>query len=1113
MKRLISAILVIAVFSTPAFSKYSGGSGTSGDPYQIADVNDLMTLSNDTNDYSKCFIMTADIDLDPNLPGNQTFTTAVIAPDINSSLSDFQGTKFTGIFDGNGCKIVNLRIDTAGANNHYLGLFGYIGGFLSSAQVKNLGIDNFVIIGTIGIGSVSSYLGGLCGYNYYGTINNCYVTGSVTGHYRLGGLCGCNDNGTISNSYATGLVFGDDYVGGLCGDNAFLGTVINCFASGSVSGASYLGGLCGANSNIINNCHSTCQVSGRIASLFIGGLCGKNQGGTIINSYATGHVVGGINSSSLGGLCGNNSNGPIRNCYATGQVTGGTGSSSTGGLCGYNSYEISDCNASGSVSGYDYIGGLCGKNYHNSINNSYATGPVSGHDYLGGLCGYNYDNATIANSYASGFVTGNNYLGGLCGQNYSGLISNCYATGFVSGNNYIGGLCGGNSDSISNCYAIGLVSGYNFLGGLCGGSYGPISNCYFYFFSGPDNSKGIALKTEQMVEQNSFSGFDFAGDPNDGTQEIWAITPGHCPTLSWQTDDGPLPPNYVTDTNLLGTGYAEDPFQINNAGDFNEFMTNNQLNCGYFVLTCDIDLSGLNFTTAVIDRHFGGHLDGGNHRIANVIIDTIDANNYYLGMFGVFSGSISNLGFENIRITGGSSSDYLGGLCGYNLFGNISNCYVNGSAYGSIFGDSYLGGLCGYNYYGIINNCYSTGLITGSAYLGGLCGYNSNGSISRCFAAGQVTGSSNRIGGLCGYNYYSGSINNCYATTQVTGAANSQYLGGLCGENFAYHGTISNSYATGPVSGYKYLGGLCGENYYGPISNCYSTGCVSGDSIKGGFCGNIHYGLVNTCFWDVNTSGMTTSAGGTGLATVQMQMKSTFTDAGWDFVGETINGPNDIWMIKEGFDYPRLTWQPYCPVSSGPDYDERIASVQVGSINNITDYTVGGYADYTFLSTAMSPGTGYPITVTNDLSHSYSDDKLGIWVDWNHDNDFDDDGEAIIVSGNPQQGQYWATITPPESAVLGNTRMRFRIVWNQIPAPCGAQDWSETEDYMITVELAGDFVYPDGVNFADFSFFAQKWLNTGCAENNNCNGTDLDLSGTVDLNDLAAFAENWLIEL
>jgi hypothetical protein len=62
-------------------------------------------------------------------------------------------------------------------------------------------------------------------------------------------------------------------------------------------------------------------------------------------------------------------------------------------------------------------------------------------------------------------------------------------------------------------------------------------------------------------------------------------------------------------------------------------------------------------------------------------------------------------------------------------------------------------------------------------------------------------------------------------------------------------------------------------------------------------------------FWDTWTSGEVWSDGGTGLTTAQLQRAQTFFDAGWDFVGETANGTEDIWWILEGMDYPRLWWE------------------------------------------------------------------------------------------------------------------------------------------------------------------------------------------------------------
>ena len=177
----------------------------------------------------------------------------------------------------------------------------------------------------------------------------------------------------------------------------------------------------------------------------------------------------------------------------------------------------------------------------------------------------------------------------------------------------------------------------------------------------------------------------------------------------------------------------------------------------------------------------------------------------------------------------------------------------------------------------------------------------------------EVTGD-NYIGGLCGYN--SGSISNSYATGVVTGYS---YVGGLCGENY---GSISNSYATGAVTGSWRVGGLCGRNYYGSISNSYATGAVTGsDSYVGGLCG-YQFGdsaIIENCLWDIQKSGQTvgynldSSYPGTvnnveGITSTEMQTQSTFTDFGWDFTGETANGTEDTWVIREGMSYPHLNF-------------------------------------------------------------------------------------------------------------------------------------------------------------------------------------------------------------
>jgi len=106
-----------------------------------------------------------------------------------------------------------------------------------------------------------------------------------------------------------------------------------------------------------------------------------------------------------------------------------------------------------------------------------------------------------------------------------------------------------------------------------------------------------------------------------------------------------------------------------------------------------------------------------------------------------------------------------------------------------------------------------------------------------------------------------------------------------------------------------FVGGLAGLNR-GIVEQCYSAGAVTGtDDHVGGLVGIGSSGAVTACFWDTQTSGQGQSAGGTGKTTAEMQTASTFLEAGWDFVGETANGTEDIWWILEGQDYPRLWWE------------------------------------------------------------------------------------------------------------------------------------------------------------------------------------------------------------
>ncbi len=165
-----AAIILIFSCALPAQAyEFAGGTGEANDPYQIATAAQLISIGSDPNLLDKHFVLLNDIDLDPNLPGGQVFTRAVIAPDMND-LGSFEGIRFTGNFDGGGHRILHLTIRNDAAQ--FLSLFGWLG---KEALVRDLRIEDAYVSGEVGMG-----LGALAGAND-GRIFRCYATAHVLG--------------------------------------------------------------------------------------------------------------------------------------------------------------------------------------------------------------------------------------------------------------------------------------------------------------------------------------------------------------------------------------------------------------------------------------------------------------------------------------------------------------------------------------------------------------------------------------------------------------------------------------------------------------------------------------------------------------------------------------------------------------------------------------------------------------------------------------------------------------------------------------------------------------------------------------------------------------------
>jgi hypothetical protein len=619
----------------------------------------------------------------------------------------------------------------------------------------------------------------------------------------------------------------------------------------------YLGGLAGGSKGgSITNCYVVGSVSAHDYSACLGGLLGKNEGCGITNCHVTGNVIAGHDSQSLGGLIGWNERGLIINCYTIGDVRDGNRSTGVGGLVGSTAFGgiIRQCYSMGNVStGNDAscVGGLVG------------------------LCRLDWDGIITASYSSCSIIAGDNvkHVGGLVGILDNGEFDNCYAGGSVNCGKSVGvgGLVGIYDGIMSNCYATAIVSAGNdstSIGGLIGEkdrTCGAINICENSFWdtdtSGLTISDGgVGRETAEMQTASTFinAGWDFIGETENGTSQIWQMPEGEgYPVLAMLSGYAPHP--------LEGLGTPENPYLISDALDLGAMV--HYRPDAHYQMTASIDLSGIRWGTEVIPL-FAGTFDGNDLSVSHLTI----SGGGYLGLFGeLASGSmVKNLGIIDVNVTG--SGDYIAALASNN-HGTIARCYSTGTVDATGIAEgaaNCVGGLVAFNC-GSVTQCHSTIAASGGLYTGGIVGWNT-GTMARCYSACLVH-ANERVGGLIGWNF--GDVSCCYNWAAVTGDS--------------------------------FVGGLVGENYSGRIADCYSNGAVNGQGYVGGLVGR-NIAVVIDCFWDTQTSGQTSSAGGTGKTTAEMQMAHTFLEAGWDFVGETANGTEDIWWIDEGQDYPRLWW-------------------------------------------------------------------------------------------------------------------------------------------------------------------------------------------------------------
>jgi hypothetical protein len=663
-----------------SYAKYSGGDGSAEDPFQIATPNDLNDISDDPCDWDKDFILTSDINM-----ADYIYSTALIAPDINGGTWEYQGTFFTGVFDGNDCNISNFTIDTQSTGYDFIGLFGQIG---ASSQIINLGLVDVNITAFNG----SLFVAGLCGRNGKihgpgGIINNCYVTGSLSGN-SVSGLCSTN-YGMLSDCYVNATLNGTG--GGLCGTND-MGTIMDCYATGSIMGG--------------------------------GGLCWINRRGSIYRCYASTSIIS-EDFDNMGGLCGRLFEGYIVNCYATGSVIGGSSSNYVGGFCGKNEKgSITSCYSISSVTGYDYVGGFCGKNDNGSISNCYNTGSVSasGPFYIGGFLGYNSGSTNYCyfldpndgggpnNGYGTPLTdlqmkqqssfTGWDFINeSVNGTNQIWQIPTDSYPVLSSFNGHIPPVLTGSGSE----HDPWLVHDQNELGAIF--HYGPSG---YYKIKSDINLEEITWSVPVIP--------DFFGYFDGNGFEIQNITingGGFLGFFGRIASDGQVTNLRLENVNVI-SGYNSD-----NIGGLCGFNRGTISSC-----FCSGSISGGERSYSV------GGLCGKNNSgsISECYMTgSVSGDRIIGGLCGTNESQVSRC-HASSSVAGIEDSSHIGGLCGWNWDGMINNCYSFGSINGGPDSDR-VGGLCGYND-GTINKSYSSSSVSGDLKVGGFCGFEDYGGTS-----------------------------------------------------------------------------------------------------------------------------------------------------------------------------------------------------------------------------------------------------------------------------------------------------------------------------------------------------------------------------------------------
>ena len=662
------------------------------------------------------------------------------------------------------------------------------------------------------------------------TIRGLYINDSTKNYVGLFGCVGKNGK-VIDVTLADSYVSGNMNVGGVCGKN-YGGTVNGCSNNGEVTGTSnYVGGVCGKNyGGSVNGCYNTGKVTGTSS---VGGVCGENNS-NVAGCYNEGHVTG---TWTVGGVCGNNYGGTVKGCYNTKAVTG---KGTVGGVCGQNANSgiVEGCHNEGNVTGTaddgQQVGGVCGYIESGTVKKCHNDGTVTGNNFhTGGVCGQN--TGKLQECSNTGEVSGTDYVGGVCGTQVSGTVQECYNTGKVTGAitgkwGCIGGVCGwNNKGTLEKSYNTNTVSGTKFVGGVCGKNNNTVNGCY---------------------NTGNVTGTEYVGGvcgSNDGTVKGCYYLDTNTKAVGSGTDGV----NCASKTKLQFQNGAVAYQMQADLGETAEQVWGQKLGTDKTpVLSSETDYkvyhptSGTSPCTGGYSNKSDGIL---NHQYENSVCiycgepasEEIVDGYYQIATADQLRQFAEKVNSGNYNINAKLTADIK--LNGDNKVLNDDGSLISDpgklkswTPIGT-FNDKFTGTFDGNGK--TISGLYYNNSETDDVGLFGCVG--EHGKVINVTLADSYVSGNNTVGGICGWND-GGTLQGCHNTGTVSGA---YHVGGVCGIN-NNSGTIQKCDNAGTVSGTNSkIGGVCGSNGNGTgsssttIQECYNTGKVSGKSWVGGVCG------------------------------------------------------------------------------------------------------------------------------------------------------------------------------------------------------------------------------------------------------------------------------------